>query len=95
MNGQWLWLLLLTIAVLVSAIAVVEVKHESRKHFVALQALEKERDQMNVEWGRLQLEQGTWATHSRVERIAHKRLQMVIPETESIVIIKRSLLKKD
>ena len=89
MEKQWFVLTALILAVLVSAVGVVETKHESRKRFVALQALEKERDQMNVEWGRLQLEQGTWATHSRVERIAHKRLQMVIPEMESIVIIKK------
>ena len=76
-------------AVLGSAVAVVEAKHESRKRFVVLQSLKAERDRMNVEWGRLQLEQGTWATHSRVERIAYKRLHMVIPEMESIVIVKQ------
>lgn len=89
MNKQWLVIAALTLAVLVSSVGVIEAKHESRKRFVALQALEKERNQMNIEWGRLQLEQGTWATHSRIESIANKRLQMVMPETESIVIIKR------
>jgi len=79
----------LALAVLVSAIAVIEAKHESRKRFVALQNLEMERDRMNVEWGQLQLEQGTWATHSRIESIAYKQLHMVIPEMESIVIIKQ------
>ena len=74
---------------MVSAIAVVMVKHESRNRFVVLQVLEKERDQMNAEWGRLQLEQGTWATHSRVERIAREKLRMVMPETESMVIVKK------
>jgi cell division protein FtsL len=89
MNKQWLLVAVLALAVLVSAVAVIEAKHESRKRFVALQALEKERDRMNVEWGRLQLEQGTWATHSRVENIANKRLHMVIPEMESVVIVKK------
>lgn len=89
MNGQWLLAIVLALLVFVSAVTVIEVKHESRKRFVELQSLEKERDRMNVEWGRLQLEQGAWATHSRVENIAHKQLQMKIPETDSIVIIKR------
>ena len=79
----------LALAVLVSAVAVIEAKHESRKRFVALQDLEMERDRMNVEWGQLQLEQGTWATHSRIESIAYKQLHMVIPEMGSIVIIKQ------
>ena len=83
-------LVALVLAALVSAIAVIEVKHESRKRFVELRALEKARDAMNVEWGQLQLEQGTWATHSRVERLARKKLHMLIPDMQSVVIIKNS-----
>ena len=56
----------MVLAVLASAVGVIEVKHESRKRFVELRTLEKARDAMSVEWGQLQLEQGTWATHSRV-----------------------------
>ena len=89
MNKQWLLVMVLALAVLISAVAVIEAKHESRKQFVALQALESERDRMNVEWGQLQLEQGTWATHNRIERIAYKQLNMVIPEMGSIVIVKK------
>lgn len=84
-------LVVMVLAVLASAIAVIEVKHESRKRFVELRALEKARDAMNVEWGQLQLEQGTWATHSRVERLARKKLHMVIPDMQSVVIVKKSI----
>jgi len=79
----------LVLAVLASAIGVIYAKHEGRKQFVQLQALERQRDQMNVEWGQLQLEQGTWATHSRVERVARKRLGMQMPDAESVVIIRQ------
>ena len=89
MNKQWLLLAVFALAALVSAIAVIEAKHESRKRFVALQILETERDRMNVEWGQLQLEQGAWATHSRIENIANKQLHMVIPEMGSVVIVKK------
>lgn len=82
-----MWLVGLTLVVMMSAIAVIDAKHESRKRFSQLQVLERERDQMNVEWGQLQLEQGTWATHSRVERIARRRLNMRVPDAESTVII--------
>jgi len=78
------------LAVLVSAVGVIEAKHQSRKRFVALQALEKVRDQMNVEWGQLQLEQGTWATHSRVERIAREKLRMVNPKMDEVVIVEQA-----
>ncbi len=83
-------LVVMILAVLVSAVGVIEAKHQSRKRFVALQALEKVRDQMNVEWGQLQLEQGTWATHSRVERIAREKLRMVNPKMDEVVIVEQA-----
>lgn len=82
-------MVVLVVAVIASAVAVIETKHESRRKFVQLQALEKERDKMNIEWGQLQLEQGAWATHSRVERIAGRRLNMRLPDAESTVIIRQ------
>ena len=54
-------------------------KHQSRVLFGELQALEAERDRMNTEWGQLQLEQSTLTTHGQVERAAHSRLGMRIP----------------
>lgn len=79
---------LLALFVLASSLGVVYAKHQSRKLFVELDTLKKERDEMNVEWGRLQLEQSTLATHSRIERTAKKSLNMVTPEYEQILIIK-------
>jgi cell division protein FtsL len=79
--------LLLAVAVLLSAVAVVVVKQESRTRFVKLQALERARDALDVEWGQLQLEQSTWATHGRIESVARKRLRMELPAPEAIVLV--------
>jgi len=87
-------LVVMIFLVMISAMGVIAAKHESRKRFVALQVLEKARDEMNVEWGQLQLEQGTWATHSRVERIAREKLQMVNPDMQAVVIVKQAARKK-
>jgi len=76
----------LAILVLASSLGVVYAKHESRKLFVELDKLKKDRDEMNVEWGRLQLEQSTLATHSRIERTAKKRLGMITPEYKKVFI---------
>lgn len=89
MNRQAVMVIILALSVVVSAVGVILAKHENRKRFAQLQELERTRDAMNVEWGQLQLEQGTWATHSRVERIARRRLHMVVPEAESMVIIRQ------
>lgn len=80
--------MVLAMLVLVSSLGVVYAKHQSRKLFVELDTLKHQRDEMNVEWGRLQLEQSTLATHGRIERTAKKRLGMVTPEYEQILIVK-------
>lgn len=74
--------------VVVCAIAVVYAKHESRSLFVQLQHLRAQRDSLNVEWGRLELEESTWATHSRVERLARQRLGMHMPRADAVVIVR-------
>ncbi|QKT03052.1 cell division protein FtsL [Ectothiorhodospiraceae bacterium 2226] len=79
--------LILLLAVLASAVGVVVSKHESRKLFVELQGLQGQRDAMQIEWGQLQLEQSTWATHGRVERLAAGELGMALPPTDDVVIL--------
>ena len=88
MSGKVLLIMILLIVTFVSAISVVYVKHYNRKLFVELQQLEKQRDEMEVEWGKLQLEQNTWATHTRIERIAKEKLQMITPDSSDVIFIK-------
>ncbi len=79
---------LLVAAVLSSALGVVYTRHQQRELFIQLQALRAERDRLNIEWGKLQLEQSTWGTHVRIERVARKRLRMEPPEFRDIVVVK-------
>ena len=74
-------------SILATALSVVWVKHESRKLFATLQRLERMRDDLNVEWGQLQLEQSTWATDGRIESLVRKQLQMDLPRAEEIVVV--------
>lgn len=82
-----LLMLALVAALLASAMGVVFSTHESRKLFVTLQGLQQTRDDLNAEWGRLQLEQSTWATHGRIEQIANNKLEMVNPSAGTVVIV--------
>ena len=52
-----LLLTVLVVANLVSALAVVHARHQHRQFFVQLSRLERARDELNIEFGRLQLEQ--------------------------------------
>ncbi|MGE0114806.1 MAG: cell division protein FtsL [Steroidobacteraceae bacterium] len=82
-------LLALWCLVLVSAVGVVWSKQQSRNQFVELQRLEKERDQLDTEWGQLRLEQSTWVTYGRIEKIAHDDLRMVVPDPNQVHLIEQ------
>lgn len=81
------FVVVLSLAVVLSALAVVYAKFQSRILFTELQGLSKAQDRMDIEWGQLQLEQSTWAAHGRIERMAYQRLQMVLPEAGQIVVV--------
>ena len=74
-------------AVFISALALVAVRHESRKLFVELQVLHSQREVLHEEWSRLQLELATWGTHSRVEEIARNEIGMILPSADNLVVV--------
>lgn len=87
MKRQLAMLLIFLLALMCTSVGVVITKHESRKEFLALQRLQKERDELNIEWGQLQLEQSTWATHARVENTASTKLHMITPRPEDVQMV--------
>ena len=88
-SRRWhLFVAMLWVLLLGSSLAVVYGKHEARSRFVELQRLTHERDDLDIEWGQLQLEQSTWGTHGRVERVAHDELHMVIPAPGELRIVR-------
>lgn len=84
-----LLVLVFAIVCVSSAMALIFTKHESRKLFVELEAMTEERDELNIEWGQLQIEQSTWATHARIEQVATDDLSLVRPEATEIFVIER------
>ena len=81
---------LLALATLASAVGAVYAKHENRKLFMQLQALTEERDQLEVDWSRLQIEQSTWSTHARVEQLARGEMGMRSPAADELRLVKPS-----
>ncbi|MEM7611235.1 MAG: cell division protein FtsL [Pseudomonadota bacterium] len=74
-------------ALCMAAAAVVYTKHQSRQLFIELQDLSKQRDALNTEWGRLQLEQSTYAAHSLIEDKAMDSLALSRPQTGEVFLI--------
>ena len=87
MSARFLVVILL-LACIVSGLFVVFARHEHRKQFSELNRLEKERDELNIEFGRLQLEQATWAESTLIDRTARERLGMVLPKADEIVVVR-------
>lgn len=73
---------------MLSAIAVIYSKYQSRLLFIELQNKEKQLDDYEVEWGRLQLELTTLTEENRVEIEARNRLMLTLPAQNEIVYIK-------
>jgi len=80
-------LALLIAAVLLSALGVIDARHENRMLFAQLQQLHQQSDHLNVEWSQLLLEQSTWSTHARIELMATQQLGMHVPDHPRIVVV--------
>jgi cell division protein FtsL len=77
----------LLLIVVVCALGVVTSQHRARKLFQDLEGEQERAKQLDVEYGQLQLELSTWATHPRIESIARDRLKMVVPDALGRVVV--------
>ena len=82
--------LLLAAAVAASGVWVTDAKHRARQLFVELEELNREQDELQIDWGRLQIEQSTWATHPRIEALARERLHLTNPVDDQLVVVEPS-----
>ena len=78
---------ILLLAVIASAVAVVRTHHMRRSLFVELDEVDARRDRLQVEWGRLQIEQSTWAGSDRIERVATEKLNLHLSRAGATVLV--------
>lgn len=76
--------LVLALVLIVCALAVVQAQHRARTHFIELERLKKEARLLDEQWGKLQLEQGTWANPARIDAVARQRLGLLSPTPDRI-----------
>ncbi|MBE5316411.1 MAG: cell division protein FtsL [Xanthomonadales bacterium] len=79
----------LLVGVVLSGIALVQSRHAHRQLFAELNRLEAQRDELNIEFGRLQLEQATWGETFRIERVAREQLGMRSPEPVEVQVVRQ------
>lgn len=80
--------IVLILGVLISALSTIYVTNNTRSLHASLQQTVSERERLHIEWGQLLLEKSTWTVQSRVQNIAEEKLNMMVPDNKSIVIIK-------
>jgi len=78
----------LLILVVLSCIAVIQSSHKSRKLFGELQDLRRDAMSLEEEWGRLLLEQSTWASPDRVQDVAIQKLKMQAPKMREVKMVR-------
>jgi cell division protein FtsL len=79
---------LLGVAVFLSAIALIDARHQNRVLFEQLDQLHGDRDRLNIDWGRLLLEESTWSTHAYIEQSATQKLEMGQPANPQVLVVK-------
>ncbi len=79
--------LILFCALIFSSLGLVNAQHKARKLYIELEQINQQAKQSNQEYGQLQLEQSTWAMHSRVEMIAAQQLQMQVPDAKRVQVV--------
>jgi cell division protein FtsL len=78
----------LVLILLVSAVAVIASKHQSRTLFIDIQKQERVLDKYEIKWGQLQLELMTLTEENRVANYAKEQLDLVMPERKNIIYLK-------
>jgi cell division protein FtsL len=90
---RWSWkvlqpVLLLAVAIIVTAFTLVYFKDLNRRYFIQYQQLQAQQQQQQVHWGQLLLEQSAWSTQSRVQNIAQTKLGMISPKMKNVIMLK-------
>lgn len=82
-RGLLCWALL----ALVSALVTVYLTHQHRELMVEREQLLQERDELDVEWRHLVVEQTALTEHSRIEELARRELGMQRPDEAQEVLV--------
>lgn len=81
-------LAVLVLAVIATSVGVVHARQQHRLAYIELSRLLSERDELDIEFSRLQLEQATWSEPNRIEQVATERLRMQFPEAADVVVLR-------
>ncbi len=79
--------ILIFILLVISSLSIVTTEQKYRLAYFDLENLKKEKNILNIEYGKLDLELSTLATSSKIEDIAKKKLMMEYPKEKDVKIL--------
>lgn len=82
------YILVLMLVTILSALCLVYVKDLNRRLFVDYQITQKNYVQLQVEEGKLLLEQSLLAPHTKIQAVAEQRFDMEMPVAKDVVMVK-------
>jgi cell division protein FtsL len=88
LSARLFLIVVLVLAVVGTAVGVVDARQQHRMAYIELSRLQAERDELDIEFSRLQLEQATWSEPNRIEQVATERLGMQFPEAADVVVLR-------
>ncbi len=80
--AAFLWVMLIA-----SSLAVVYMTYKTRAEFNHLEGLKREHNELQVVLSQYLLEESTWASFSRIEKVATEHLDMQLPKAEHVIMI--------
>ena len=89
LKKSYFQLLMCIVLCIFSAVAIIYIKHQSRELFIELEALNAERDKLNIQWSELKTEENVWATPMRIEREAINTLNLQRPSIKKIKVYEK------
>jgi cell division protein FtsL len=87
LTRQQMTVMVLSLAVVVSALSVIYVSYMTRVLQANYQHQMVENDRLQIQRSQLLLERGTWMMQGRIQQIAENKLDMVVPDQKSVKII--------
>ncbi|MDS4013249.1 MAG: cell division protein FtsL [Candidatus Accumulibacter sp.] len=77
--------ILLVLAAVLCSLGVVTSQHKARKLFQLLEAEQERERKLEGEFRDFQIELSTWATATRIEKVAREKLKMRTPEAAHVL----------
>ena len=79
--------IIMILSLLTSALGVVYVTNVTRSLNSGMEQALVDQNGLHVQWSQLLLEKSTWMMPARVQQIAERQYQMVLPDAKSVVVI--------